>query len=217
MPTTERRRDRAIALARELRRQIGTQIRIARRSAGISIRTASASAGIGASTFGRIERGEIDGLSVREVALACVAVGLAPSLRAYPSGDPVRDAAHLRLLGRLRARLPRNAPWQTEVPLPIPGDLRAIDARTVLADHVIGIEAETHLADVQAIERRAVLKKRDARLDCLVLLVADTRHNRDALDAYRESLRGAFPLDTRAVLSAFATGQAPAADGIVVL
>lgn len=113
--------------------------------------------------------------------------------------------------------MPRNAPWQTEVPLPIPGDLRAIDARTALEDQVIGIEAETHLADVQAIERRAVLKKRDARLDRLVLLVADTRHNRDALNAHREALRGAFPLDARAVLTALARGQAPAEDGIVVL
>lgn len=154
---------------------------------------------------------------MREVALACAAVGLAPALRAYPSGDPVRDAAHLRLLARLQARLPRGAPWQTEVPLPIPGDLRAIDARTALEGHVIGIEAETHLADLQAMERRVVLKKRDARLDRLVLLIADTGHNRGALNTHREALRGAFPLDSRAVLAALARGEAPAADGIVVL
>jgi hypothetical protein len=105
----------------------------------------------------------------------------------------------------------------TEAPLPIPGDLRALDGFTRLGGRTIGVEAETRVTDLQAVERKVQLKKRDAQVDLMVLLVADTRSNREVLALHRENLRGAFPLDTRAVLSALAAGEPPAADGIVIL
>ncbi|HTK45964.1 MAG TPA: helix-turn-helix transcriptional regulator [Patescibacteria group bacterium] len=217
MATSERPRARAEATAQRIRREIGEQIRIARRATGLSLRATAGPIGIDYSTLARIERGLIDRVSIEQVTLACVAVGLEPSLRAYPRGDATRDAGHLRLLGRFRARLPPSVPWETEVPLPIPGDLRALDARTRLAGRSIGIEAETRLADVQAVERRALLKKRDSGVDLFILLVADTRTNRAALGLHRDAVRGALPLDTRAILAAVGRGRAPEADGIVVL
>ena len=168
-------------------------------------------------TFGRIERGRIEGVSLTQVTLACLAVGLEPAFRAFPRGDPVRDAGHLRLLARFRARLPVSAPWETEVPMPIPGDLRALDGRTRLRGQLIGVEAEVQLRDVQAIERKVVLKKRDAGLDVLILLVADSAANRETLRMHRAALRGAFPLDTREVLASLARGDPPRADGVVIL
>jgi hypothetical protein len=169
------------------------------------------------STFGRIERGVIEGVSIEQVTLACVAVGLEPTFRAFPRGDPPRDAGHLRLLDRFRRRLPASAPWHTEVPMPIAGDLRALDGRTRLDERFVGVEAETQLTDVQAIERRVLLKKRDSGVAVLILLVADTRSNRSVLARHRESLRGSFPLDTREILAAISRGHAPVGDGIVVL
>jgi hypothetical protein len=72
----------------------------------------------------------------------------------YPHGDAVRDRAHLRLIARLRARLHPGLSWRAEVPVPIAGDPRS-------GDGVIGwrfgsalVEAETHLGDIQALERR---------------------------------------------------------------
>ena len=168
-------------------------------------------------TFARIERNEVENVSVRNLTLACAAVGLVLSARAYPAADPARDAPQLRLLSRFRARLPSAAPWQTEVPLPIPGDLRALDGFTRLYERSIGVEAETRITDVQAVGRKVQLKKRDARLDVIILLVSDTQANRAVLAQHREALRGAFPLDTRAVMAALAAGECPASDGIVVL
>ena len=123
----------------------------------------------------------------------------------------------LRLLERFRRCLAAELPWATEVPLPGPGDRRALDGWTRADGLDIGAEAETRLGDLQALQRRALLKKRDANLDRLVLVVADTKSNRLVLDAHRAVLRGSFPLDTRAVLAALRAGHAPAADGIVVL
>ena len=204
-------------LSHRLTGLVGGDIRGARRGAGLSLRVAAAAVGLDHATYARIERNAIDNVSVRNLALACAAVGLVLSARAYPAADPVRDAPQLRLLARFQARLPHSAPWQAEVPLPIPGDLRALDGFTRLRGRSIGVEAETRLTDLQAVARKVQLKKRDAGLDVIFLLVSDTQANRDVLALHRESLRAAFPLDTRAVMAALAAGDLPSADGIVVL
>jgi len=51
----------------------------------------------------------------------------------------------------------------------------------------------------------------------VVLVVADTRRNRLALDAARPALAADFPLATRDVLRDLAAGRMPCADGIVVV
>lgn len=213
----QRPRDRALdEVARDLLRS-GHEIRSARRSSGISIRAAAASVGLDPSTYGRLERGRLPHLRIDQLALAAASVGQRLSVRTFLVGEPVRDAGHLRLLARLRARLPVDVPLAFEVPLPIPGDLRAIDAWTSIDGRSVGFEAETRLGDLQALERRALLKRRDARLHRLVLVIADTRANREVLAVHRESMRSRFPLDTRAILTAFAEHRAPGADGIVIL
>jgi hypothetical protein len=78
------------------------------------------------------------------------------------------------------------------------------------------VEAETHLSDVQATERKIHLKQRDAGLPRAILLMRDSRHNRRVL-AESPGLRRAFPLGTRQILAALRAGRDPGADGIVVL
>jgi hypothetical protein len=144
------------------------------------------------------------------------AVGLDLRLRAYPAGDAIRDAGQILLLERLRVRLHPSLGWSTEVPLPIDGDLRAWDAVIRARTWHRPVEAETILDDIQATERRLALKRRDAGEDHLILLVADTRRNRRALEA----APGAFAnltLRTREVLSALARGVDPGGSGIVIL
>jgi transcriptional regulator with XRE-family HTH domain len=142
MAATERRRDRALTASRAIKNAIGTEVRIARRASGLSLRSAGQSVGMDFSTFAKVERGQLRSVTLDQLALACAAVGLEPSMRAYLRGDAVRDAPQLRVLLRLRSRLPASAPWQTEVPMPFPGDLRALDARTLLNARWIGFEAE---------------------------------------------------------------------------
>jgi transcriptional regulator with XRE-family HTH domain len=215
--TRERPRDRALRQAARIRRQTGGEIRTARQSAGLSLRAAAAAVGMDFGQFARIERDEAGDVRVSQLCLACEAVGLEFKGRPYAAGDPARDAAHLGLLARLRAQLPSSAPWRTEVPLPIVGDLRAVDAEALVERTWVGFEAETRIRDVQATERKAQLKKRDADLRRMFLVVADTKSNRAVLRAHREALRTSFPLDTREVLGALRVGRLPAADGIVII
>lgn len=204
-------------LATRIRAQLGDEIREARRSAAVSQRGAASAAAMSGAQFGRIERAEIAGLSIDQAARAAAAVGLRIAVRTYPDGDPVRDAGQLALLERFRRHLPPAARWATEVPLPIPGDLRAWDGLAVLAGRRAGCEAEMRLRDVQAVDSRIALKERDGEVDVVILVVADTAANRRALEAHRDALRPRLPLDGRDVLAALRGGVMPARSGIVVL
>jgi 4-hydroxy-L-threonine phosphate dehydrogenase PdxA len=106
--------------------------------------------------------------------------------------------------------------WRTEVPVSTdPRDRRALDI--VLAGDAgsIGLEALTRLTDAQAQIRAAILKQEAARLDRILLVLADTRHNRAAVVDAAPSLGGAFPALPREVLRALRTGQLPAANGVL--
>jgi hypothetical protein len=217
MATLQRRLDRGRDQAERISRQAGAEIRLSRRGAGVSIRSAAGSVGMSESMFGRIERARLPRITVAQLAIASAAVGLRFAGRVYPDGDPVRDEAHTRLLQRFRDELPGRTPWRFEVPLPIAGDRRAWDAQCVLDRVTVAIEAEMKLYDLQALDRRIGLKRRDGGLATVVLLVAETHANRRHLAEHREVLRPSFPLDSRAVLAAVRNGRAPAASGIVLL
>jgi transcriptional regulator with XRE-family HTH domain len=212
--------DAAVEGRRTARRTLATlggDLRDARLGAGLSQRSVASAAGMSRAQLGRIERAEIAGLSLDQASRASSAVGLRLVIRTYPDGDPVRDAAHRALLERFRRLLPAGTTWRTEVPLPIPGDRRAWDAVATQASRVIALEAETRLTDLQALERRLALKRRDGGIDVVILVVADTRTNRRVLESAREELRTAFPLDRRAILGTMRTGQLPPGSGLLAL
>ena len=122
-----------------------------------------------------------------------------------------------RCASGFRQRLPHEASWRTEVPIPIPGDRRAWDGVAGLRGRRAGSELETRLHDVQALERRLTLKQRDGDVDIVLLVVADTSANRRFLNRHREQLRGLLPLDSRQVLDAFRRGELPERGGIVIV
>jgi transcriptional regulator with XRE-family HTH domain len=204
-------------VAQRIRVEFGDSLLAARLDAGISQRTAATAADMSHSQVSRIERAEIASLTFDQAARAASAVGLRLVVKTYPDGDPARDAGQLALLERFRQRLPREAVWRTEVPLPLPGDRRAWDGLAVLKGRRGGCEAETRLRDRQAVERLLALKLRDGDVDVLILVVADTAANRAFLAAHREQLRGLLPLDTRQVLDALKRGDLPDRSGIVVI
>lgn len=217
MPRTSTAIQDAIADAIRLRFELGREIRTARLDAGSSLRTAAVRAGMSHTQLRRIEMGLVEHLTFIQAGSACAAVGLRLTARAVPGSGAPLDAGQLALLGRLRMRLPVLLPVAAEVPLPLPGDRRAWDAVLGTEPVETPVEAETRLRDIQALERRSLLKLRDSPFDRLILLVADTPHNRWVLAGHRAALRPSFPLDTRAVLASLAEGRAPASSGIALL
>ena len=100
--------------------------------------------------------------------------------------------------------------------MPIVGDRRSADLVIRVASLDILVEAETRLDDVQATERNISGKQRDLAAERVVLLVADTRHNRDVIRRVPE-LHARFPVDTRTCLTALKHGIDPGGDSLVIL
>jgi transcriptional regulator with XRE-family HTH domain len=193
---------------------------MARVAAGLSLRDAAAASGASHQQLARFERGDLDRVSITELGAWCAIVGLDLSIRAYPAGDPIRDRAQLALLERFRARLHPSLRWRTEVPLSIERDLRAWDAEvsgTAPERWRVRVEAETNVADGQALERRLQLKIRDDPVGHVVLLVSETRANRQAIRLLKDGLRETLPLDSRVMMAALGTGRDPGGSGIVIL
>jgi len=133
MATRERLRDVSTARAQQLRILAGNEIRTARLNHDLSQHSISAATGIRQAKVSLIERGLAVTVRLGDLVSLCAAVGLDLSVRAFPAGLPIRDAARVALLGKLRAILPSHLSWRTEVPLPLRGDWRAWDAIIAIA------------------------------------------------------------------------------------
>ena len=217
MPTISRPADVGAQRAFAASAVAGTEIRTARQDRNLSLREIGRAVGLSASQVSRIERGLIRRVSVRDLYRLGAVVGLEMSVRFYPGGQPIRDAAHLALLGDLRAKLPRSLGWTAEAPLPSVGDRRAWDAVVRGPGWHYGVEAETAPRDVQGLIRRLALKQRDGHVDGVILLLRATATGRAFLELGREALASFFPVDGRHALGRLAAGADPGGNAIVVL
>jgi hypothetical protein len=156
-------------------------------------------------------------LTLVQVAELLAVVGLDLSCRAYPAGQPLRDAAHVRLLADFRGRLHRSLRWATEVPLPAYGDQRAWDATVTGEGWRYGVEAETRPTDAQALERRLALKRRDGGVDGVLLVLPDTRHVAGFLRDGSAALSAALEVPGVRALELLAAGVNPGGSALIVV
>ena len=195
---------------------------MARLALGLSQVAVARAAGMSQSKLSRFERGAGAPPAIDRSARLCAVVGLELSLRAYPAGPPLRDAAHVALLTRLRQAASSDFRWSSEVPVPIPGDRRAWDSAGLAGQGSqpkvqVFVEAETRLLDIQAVIRRVTLKKRDSGDVRAVLLVRDSRGNRATAHAARDLIRETFPVPGDVALAALRDGRDPGGDALLLL
>ena len=210
-------------MARRAHQRVGhavAELRRARIGAGLSQERVAQRIGVSRSRVSRIELGREPQVPAAVLIQMAAVVGLDLVVRAYPGRDPTLDAGQRRLLRRLADRLGPGWRWQFEVPLPIIGDRRAWDAvgTCQATDLRIHVEAETRLEDsVQALLRRVALKRRDTAAGRVVLVAADTRHNREVVRAAGPELAALFPGDPRQALARLAAGLDPGADVLLLV
>lgn len=197
-----------------MRLELGGGIRQARRAAGLTQTVVARRGKLSQATVSRIERGAT-AASVDDLAALASIVGLDLVVKLYPGGSPVRDAAHIRIMSRLKTLLPAAMRLAAEVPIPIPGDQRAVDAMVVDPPLRVGFELESRLLDAQGLARRVALKQRDARLARMVLVFPDTPANRAAAASGQATLDAGFPVGHRATLAALRAGELPKGNGIL--
>lgn len=217
MPTKERMVDLGRRRGERLIRELGEQLRAARLLAGLSQRAVAQAARVSQATVSRAERGIRPFADLIVSATIAQVVGLDLSLRCFPAAGPLRDVAHVRLVGRFLARVAASVARRLEAPIRLPGDQRAWDVLLVVGGKRIGVAAETRLRDVQALLRREQAKARDDKVDLLVLVVSNTLANRRALREAGDVLAADLPMRTRQIMWALSHGRPPAASGIVVI
>ena len=196
---------------------VGRELRTARREHGLSQQSVATTARLSRSKVSRVELGQDPGLSIADATSLLAAVGLDLVVRAYPGGDPARDAGHTVLLERFRRRLHPSLGWRTEVPLPLPGDRRAWDGLITGRGWAVGVEAETHPEDRQALERKVALKLRDGGAGSVIVVLSRTLANRRFVEQHAAELRQSFPTTAREALAALAAGRQPSGNALVLL
>jgi transcriptional regulator with XRE-family HTH domain len=199
--------------AEQLLTAVGRELKAARQSRGLSQRTIAAATAVDLAEISLIERGRRAGVTTRSLARLAAAVGLELSVRLFPAGEPIRDKAHAALLERFPKAVGEGWAWAAEVPLPIPGDKRAWDRRLRGHGVAIGVEGETRPTDMQELQRRLALKKRDGKVDRLILVLADTQWCRRIVRL--NDIESMFPVPGKVALRALAEGRDQEGDAIV--
>jgi transcriptional regulator with XRE-family HTH domain len=215
--TKQRPGDRGLHRGRHLLQELIAECRAARVAANLSQADVGRAIGLSDSEVSRIERDQVPNVALVVVAQYLSVVGLELSARAFPVGGGVRDRGQLPLLGRFRHRIGDALAWRTEVPLAIPGDLRAWDAGLFGKGLRIGLDAETRLRDVQAVDRRIMLKLRDSGWNRAILFVSETRWNRTLLREFDTILRANYPVPQLHALRALRSGSDPGGNCLIVL
>ena len=215
MPGRERRLERSGRLIKRDLEEAAAELRQARLRAGLTLEAVAAALGVSPSTILRNELGRTPRLPPMMLANHAAAVGLRARIKLYPEGEAVRDAGQVALIRRFREQVGEPGSWGFEVPILRAGDQRALDAVLTLPAGRIGLEFYTRLADVQAQLRAANLKKRDAELERMVVVVKATHANRRALREAGTVLVD-FPGSGRRLLTALAAGEVPATDGVIL-
>ena len=202
---------------RRLLADLGAELRAARSAAGLSLATVAQAAGISPTELSRVERGFAPWLDILVASRLCAVVGLDLAVRAFPGGNPLRDAGHVRLISAFSLRLGPGLRVRTEVPIGDGRDQRAWDQTVSDRADTAAVELETRMTDAQALARRVVLKSRDSGIHRVLLVLSDTRANRNAVAGARDLLRPLFPLDTAEVLATLDAGRVPRASGIAFI
>ena len=214
-------RSRALEVAmrswQRARVELGGELREARLARGLTQAQVATAIGTSGARVSRVEQGRVPTVRTRALIQHGAAVGLRVSVKAYPAGGGLRDAGQAAYVARFVERIGRGWHVQLEAPIPIPGDLRAVDVLLRAGELTLAVEVITRLRDLQAQLRAATEKARDIGAARFILVVAATHANRRALAQARPALGGAFDLDARAVLGALQTGRDPGRDAVILL
>lgn len=200
-------------------REAGDEFRERRLVLSLSQEHVSAAARLSRNRYGLIEGGRCRTLTLAELNRVASVLGLSASVRMYPAGPAVRDAAHADRLAVFLAPIAAPLRFRLEVALPRTSDhpeLRAWDAMLFGGEERTAIELEMRLRDVQALRRRMDLKRRDDPTEGFLLLIADTRSNRLVLREFAVLFEDLPRLRPTVVRTALASGKHPRS-GLVLL
>jgi transcriptional regulator with XRE-family HTH domain len=195
--------------------ELGEELLEARLRAGLTLSQVAAAIGATRWQVRRHEQGKAPFANILDLSLHAAAVGLDLRVRAFAAASAIRDAGQVRVMDRFLGLIGSLWAVLLEAPVGMLGDQRAFDCVLRCAGLVIGVEVIVRLRDVQAQLRPLFAKARDAGIDRLIIVVADTRANREALELAGGVLGAGLSMDARATFAALSAGTLPPRDALV--
>lgn len=177
-------------------------------------------AGVSWATEVRVELGDPH-LGVETMCSVAEAVGLDVVLRVYPGNQPsLRDTGQLSLAEQLVTQA--HPVWQPHIELAVGQHGESIDLALFGAEEIVAVEVERMATDYQnqfrrADRKREILAAQHRRPVRLVLVVDDTRRNREALAPHLAFIRTHLPAGSREVLGSLRRGRQLGRDGLLWL
>ncbi len=220
MAANDRLRSRGNRRGNEILNDFGNDAREARIGTGISQEEVGRRLGMSGDKVWKIEHAKLLTLSFVDGAEMAAVLGFDLSAKLYPSGAKIRDEGQAKRLIRLLENVGRPLRYRTDVALPqVAGartDLRGWDAVLYGHGERTCIEYEVRLHDLQATIRRHNLKRRDDPPNHFLMVVANTRHNREVVRTYIDLFAELPRLRTANVLKMLRAGQHPLT-GLILL
>lgn len=200
-------------------RAIG-ELRTARRVAGLTHEEIARAIGLDRSIVTRLEQGAFEDLGIVRLSVIASVLGYEVSVGLHPIGDPVRDMGQLACGRRFEGSLSDRWRVTDEALLPGQGEQRAWDKLLELVDtaprYLVGVDIESRVWDLQAIVRRTRLRERDGKVDHILIVLADTAHNRRIAEELRSALGPDYQTGARSILGSLRRGERLAGSGVVL-
>lgn len=197
------------------------ELRTARIVAGLTHAEIAHAIGVDRSIVTRLEHRAFEDLGIVRLSEIASVLGYEVSLGLHPIGDPVRDKGQLACGRRFNALLSNRWRVTDETLLPGAGEQRAWDKLLRLVDatprYLVGVDIESRVWDVQAIVRRTRARERDGQVDHILIVLADSAHNRRIVDELRSGLEPDYQAGSRALLGSLRRGERLAGSGVLLV
>ena len=103
------------------------------------------------------------------------------------------------------------------MPFPNSFDRRSWDLVLKLENDLVGVEAETRVRDVQELVRRVRQRERDGGVDEIVIVLANSAHNRAVAEGLRAALGERYATSPTAIRRALRTGTRIPGSGVLLV
>ena len=198
-----------------------TDLRTTRVTANVSQARAANALGWSQARLWRTEAGQLQDIGLVALSELASVLGCELSLGVHPIGDPVRDKGQLALGRRFDALLADCWRGTDEVLLPGSGERRAWDKLLRLTGvrphYLVGVDLETRVHDVQQLVRRTRLRERDGHVDAILLVLADTAHDRRIRADLVGALGSDYETPPRGILNCLRVGRRLPGSGVILL
>lgn len=197
------------------------EMRDVRVAAGLTHDEIAKVIGVARSNVTRLEAGKTSDVGIVRLSEMASVLGYEISVGLHPIGDPVRDKGQLACGRRFEALLSDRWRVSDETLLPGAGEQRAWDKLLRLINatppYVVGVDIESRAWDVQAIVRRTRGRERDGHVDAILLVLADTAHNRRIGDELRSALGPEYATSPRSLMVGLRKGDRLNGCGVILI